>query len=404
MHKPFRFQEKKLHRPRISAFGRRFVLVFFIIFPVLAYSESSEPMGKDALDIFDAVHEIVKKTADDAIAKPSVNKPAPAPMQTQTLPTLPKKNQPTPAPANPGKSLPPPQKPATQNTVFNPVPPGNTVLTMEQTCELIGNKLGSVSREDCLSHRLSPSGGVSVNGIPILSKEYPPMPGRDSRARILLLGGIHGDEYSSISIVFKWMEILNKYHSGMFHWHVAPLVNPDGLLQKDSQRMNTHAVDLNRNFPTSPTQEEWLAASQSYWINETHRDPRRYPGPGPLSEPESQWVAEEIERFKPDAVISIHAPYGLLDFDGPPNTPPERLGQLYLSLLGTYPGSLGRYCGDIIKIPIITIELEHAGIMPQKNEIAAIWMDLVKWLTSHVQRRIPPEPSSNTSKTRHIPR
>ncbi|MBF0107651.1 MAG: succinylglutamate desuccinylase/aspartoacylase family protein [Magnetococcales bacterium] len=318
----------------------------------------------------DAVHEIVKKTAEDALQATGVGKQAP--------PVIPLAVMDSPGAALPANRM-----------------DGSTggILTMEQTCARIGEKLGSVSVEECLSHRLGVSGGVSVNGIPILLKEYPPLPGRESRARILLLGGIHGDEYSSISVVFKWMEILNRYHSGMFHWRVAPLVNPDGLLRPVSQRMNAHDVDLNRNFPTAPTVLEWIEASRDYWINQTHRDPRRYPGPGPLSEPESRWVAEEIVRFKPDAVVSIHAPYGLLDFDGPPNTPPERLGRLYLSLLGTYPGSLGRYCGDNIKIPIITIELEYAGIMPEKKEITAIWMDLVKWLTTHVRRRLPPDAS-----------
>ena len=67
--------------------------------------------------------------------------------------------------------------------------------------------------------------------------------------RILVIGGIHGDEYSSVSVVFKWMDILNIHHSGLFHWHFIPLSNPDGLLQPSSQRQNARGVDLNRNFP-----------------------------------------------------------------------------------------------------------------------------------------------------------
>ncbi|MBF0630254.1 MAG: succinylglutamate desuccinylase/aspartoacylase family protein [Magnetococcales bacterium] len=397
MHKPFLNLFIKPGGPHFFVTRRRLLHVSWILLALFSSTASGQPPGsdrKDALDLVDAVHEIVKKTADDAVATPGVNKSAPQPAPS------PPPTAPAPPPAQPRETIPPKGETRSDATT----PPAGKALTMEQTCELIGNKLGSVSTADCLSHRLMLSGGVSVNGVPIMIKEYPPLPGRESRARILLLGGIHGDEYSSISIVFRWMEILNKYHSGMFHWRLAPLVNPDGLLQKNAQRMNAHNVDLNRNFPTSPTHEEWIEASQNYWINETHRDPRRYPGPAALSEPESRWVAEEIARFKPDAVVSIHAPYGLLDFDGPPNTPPERLGRLYLSLLGTYPGSLGRYCGDNIKIPIITIELEHAGIMPDKPEIAAIWMDLVKWLTTHVRRRIPPDPSSSAGKTRQTSR
>ncbi|ABK42572.1 peptidase M14, carboxypeptidase A [Magnetococcus marinus MC-1] len=266
-----------------------------------------------------------------------------------------------------------------------PVQAGDTgalspLLSMEQTCQRIGNKLGSVSVQDCLSQELRPTGGYSVGGIPILVKEYPPLGQRLPRGRILVLGGIHGDEYSSVSITFRWLEKLNLYHSGLFHWRVAPLTNPDGLLQENSVRMNAHGVDLNRNFGTP----DWADKALEYWEKDTLRDPRRYPGPAPLSEPESRWIAQEIESFKPDVIVSIHAPYGLLDFDGPPKNPPKRLGSLYLSPLGTYPGSLGRYAGMYKKIPIITIELKYAGIMPSNSEIRNIWMDLVRWLSRNV--------------------
>lgn len=265
--------------------------------------------------------------------------------------------------------------------------PAQNRALLETLCKKIGNKLGSVSTKGCLANDFTVTSGRSVNGLPIVVKEYAPVGDRPPQARILLLGGIHGDEYSSVSVVFKWLKILDRHHTGLFHWRIAPLVNPDGLLRKQSQRMNQNNVDLNRNFPTASTDREWLAESQKYWLDETHKDPRRYPGPAPLSEPESRWVAEEIERFKPHAVVSVHAPFGLLDFDGPPNAPPERLGQLYLSLLGTYPGSLGRYVGIMRKTPIITIELEHAGIMPSKQEVRSIWKDLIRWLGGHVRDR-----------------
>ncbi|MBF0382080.1 MAG: DUF2817 domain-containing protein [Magnetococcales bacterium] len=261
------------------------------------------------------------------------------------------------------------------------------LASIDHICKKIGAKLGSVTEDGCLEENFTLSGGRSVNGLPIIMKEYPPLQNRTPQARILILGGIHGDEFSSVSIVFKWLKILNKHHSGLFHWRIAPLVNPDGLLRKESQRMNHNNVDLNRNFPTAATHEEWLSQSRKYWIDETDRDPRRYPGPSSLSEPESRWVIEEIERFQPHAVVSIHAPFGLLDFDGPPNIPPEKLGKLYLSLLGTYPGSLGRYVGSVQRVPIITIELEYAGIMPSKKEVKSIWKDLVSWLVGHVKDR-----------------
>jgi hypothetical protein len=268
-----------------------------------------------------------------------------------------------------------PRPPARPMTMYHP-----RALSVDETCRQIGAKLGSVSVEGCKNQQLRLSGGKSVLHVPILLKEYPPLPGHKAQGRILLIGGIHGDEYSSVSIVFRWMDILDVHHSGKFHWRVTPLVNPDGLLQTTSQRTNHNGVDLNRNFPT----RDWKNSSRSYWVTRTSRDPRRFPGEYPLSEPESRWIVREIQEFKPDVIISIHAPLGLLDFDGPPKDPPKKLGHIYLSLLGTYPGSMGRFAGEELGIPVITIELPYAGIMPSQQEIIAIWSDLINWLTNHV--------------------
>ena len=238
--------------------------------------------------------------------------------------------------------------------------PGSSI---KQTCQQIEAKLASIRHDECMQRQLSLSDGWSNNNTPILVKEYAPVADRKPKGRVLLLGGIHGDEYSSVTITFKWMQTLDHYHSGLFHWLVAPLVNPDGLLRPSSQRMNEHGVDLNRNFPTP----NWKAESEFYWINRTHRNPRRYPGPEPLSEPESRWLVKEIESFKPDVIVSVHAPHGILDFDGP-QAAPNHFGNLYLNLLGTYPGSLGNYAGVVNNIPVITIELPSAGIMPSRRE------------------------------------
>ncbi len=258
---------------------------------------------------------------------------------------------------------------------------------VSSTCRRIGNKLASISVEECMDVELEPSRGVAVSGTPILIKEYPPLPSRQPRGRVLLIGGIHGDEYSSVTIVFKWMAILDRFHSGLFHWRISPLANPDGLLRKRSQRMNANGVDLNRNFPCP----DWHASTRDYWVRRTSSNPRRYPGTEPLSEPESQWLDEEIRSFRPDVIVSVHAPLQVLDFDGPPAAP-KRLGSLHLNLLGTYPGSLGRYAGVYKEIPVVTIELPSAGIMPPVSEQKRIWLDLVRWLKT----RLPAEPVTHT--------
>ncbi len=249
-------------------------------------------------------------------------------------------------------------------------------------CGEIGDKLGSVSTQDCQQQHLSDSGQRSNEGRALAYKEYPPLNNKLPLGRVLLMGGIHGDEYSAISIMFKWIDKLNQYHSGLFHWKVIPLLNPDGLLQTTAQRQNANGVDLNRNFPS----QDWQALAQQYWRQRTHKNIRRYPGKTAASEPETQWFIELINTFKPDAIIAVHAPHQLVDFDGP-QAPPQNLGSLRLRRLGIYPGSLGNYAGVDLDIPVVTVELASAGIMPSNKEVTKMWVDLVGWLRKELPKR-----------------
>lgn len=254
---------------------------------------------------------------------------------------------------------------------------------VESACERISGKLASVSLRECRILDMQPSGHSSVEGFPLLVKEYPPLESRQPRGRILLVGGTHGDELSSISVVFKWMHILEKHHSGLFHWRINPLLNPDGALQRRHRRTNANAVDLNRNFITPGSH---FGAPLAYWYGKGGKNKRRYPGPYPLSEPETNWLYQEISHFKPDVIIAVHAPYSLVDFDAPSrDNAPRRIGNLYKNLMGTYPGSLGNYAGMHLGIPVITLELPHAGIMPTGNQISQLWTDLVRWLVRNVR-------------------
>ncbi len=257
----------------------------------------------------------------------------------------------------------------------------NAKHSVDSLCHEIGRKLGSVSTTDCLQQNLYHNGGLSFQGRPITTKEYPPLAKRRPLGRVLLMGGIHGDEFSAVSIMFRWMEKLDLYHSGLFHWQVVPLLNPDGLLRKKSQRQNHKGVDLNRNFPTP----DWHQLAHEYWVKKTYRNPRRFPGKVPASELETQWFMELIKDFEPDAIIAVHAPHKLVDFDGPTKAP-QQLGPLRLRQLGIYPGSLGNYGGVYLGIPVVTVELPSAGTMPNDKEISHMWVDLVRWLRNEVPK------------------
>jgi len=250
--------------------------------------------------------------------------------------------------------------------------------SVASVCKRISDKLASVAYQECASLNLQLSGHHSVDDTPLLIKEFPPLGKRIPQARILLVGGTHGDELAAISIVFKWMHTLEKHHSGLFHWRINPLLNPDGALRKKHSRTNSNGVDLNRNFMTPGNESD---AALEYWRVKTKESARRYPGPFPLSEPETIWLYEEIRDFKPDVVIAVHAPYSLVDYDAPDrNNAPRKIGHLYKNLMGTYPGSLGNYAGVHLGVPVVTLELPHAGIMPTKRQISRLWTDLVRWL------------------------
>ena len=177
-----------------------------------------------------------------------------------------------------------------------------------------------------------------------------------------------------------WLDALNQPAAQEFQWRIAPLINPDGLLAPKSTRVNANGVDLNRNFPTP----NWQQEAPRYWKVRTGSDPRRFPGKAPVSEPESRWVYNQIDVFKPDVIISVHAPFGVLDFDGPA-TPPQRFGRLIFDPVGVYPGSLGNYCGVHRNIPVVTIELPNALTMPSDVEVARIWQDMLNWVQRNVK-------------------
>ena len=134
--------------------------------------------------------------------------------------------------------------------------------------------------------------------------------------RVLVIGGIHGDELSSSSVALHWLRLAEQFPVDMtpaVHWRFIPALNPDGLFSQPPRRVNANGVDLNRNFPTP----NWERDAKTYWEKRTNKDPRRYPGTKPLSEPESAFLYQQMQSFKPQLIVSIHAPYGVLDFDGP---------------------------------------------------------------------------------------
>jgi hypothetical protein len=268
-------------------------------------------------------------------------------------------------------------------------------MSQNDWCKRLTPRLPEVSMAMCEKAALVPTGAASLMGFPILVKRIPARTAAGVQpVRVLLLGCIHGDELTASAIVFHWLQWINSAQAQQFHWHVVPVLNPDGLLAPRPQRVNANGVDLNRNFPTPG----WQQDAPAYWAKKTGKDPRRFPGKAPLSEPESKWVNDEIARFKPDVIISVHAPFGVLDFDGPAQ-PPRNFGRLMFNRVGIYPGSLGNYGGMHKKVPVVTIELPNALDMPPVAESRRIWQDMLNWIEKNVaqENAQPPATLQRTS-------
>jgi len=203
-------------------------------------------------------------------------------------------------------------------------------------------------RQACEKTQTS-EGCSSVGGEAIFHYEKLATP--TSAKKILVFSLIHGDETPAGAVGRYWMERLESIDPRN-SWRVIPVLNPDGV--KSKTRTNANSIDINRNFPT----KDWEKLAQVYWKERAGSNPRRFPGSGAGSEPETKCAIKHIEEFKPDFVVSIHTPLKVLDFDGPKVSFPK-YDYLPWKSLGHFPGSLGRYMWFERQTPVLTTELKE---------------------------------------------
>ncbi|MBV9469107.1 MAG: DUF2817 domain-containing protein [Abitibacteriaceae bacterium] len=203
--------------------------------------------------------------------------------------------------------------------------------------------------------------GHSVKGRPLLAYVL----GEGTNVTVIF-GAFHGNETNTASVVERLREYLKQHPETLAGCRIilVPKVNPDGLAMQ--QRVNAHGVDLNRNFPGS-------------WQPRVRR--MRYsPGPRAASEPETQGVMQLLKKYKPGKVVSIHSPFHTMNWTGERSRTLAFIMQQYNKYPTTdnigypTPGSLGNYCGRVLQIAIITLELpiESASLSWQANREALL--------------------------------
>lgn len=178
----------------------------------------------------------------------------------------------------------------------------------------------------------------------------------DGAKKVLMLGGIHGDETSAADLArLMTLSYKSKPAPETLTLMIIPEANPDGVAAKT--RFNSRGVDINRNFPAKSWRPEY-------------EQPRYYPGLKPASEPETLAMMNLIEDFRPHLIITFHAPLNCVNWDGPAERYATKLSELnhypLCSSLGyETPGSLGQFAGKDRQIPVLTFELSQAGVTPE---------------------------------------
>ncbi|MEK7691765.1 MAG: M14 family zinc carboxypeptidase [Bdellovibrionota bacterium] len=187
--------------------------------------------------------------------------------------------------------------------------------------------------------------GRSRIGLPMVAHRF----GSKGRGRLLLIGGVHGDEPEGVVAANGLLASFAESFEFALDVVVIPVFNPEGVIY--GQRQNSAGVDLNRNMPTRD------------WSPEI-KGPRYQPGPAPASEPESKALVKFLDEWKPSFVVSLHSWKPMLNTNGDcgefAKIVAEKTGYTMANDIGyPTPGSLGTYAGLERGMPTLTYEIER---------------------------------------------
>ena len=184
--------------------------------------------------------------------------------------------------------------------------------------------------------------GTSVEGESIAAYKT------EKRAEryLYLMAGTHGDEVEGVYVLKELFEWLKQDQDLELNIVLIPILNIDGY--RAGTRGNSHGVDLNRNYPSNA------------W-NSEYKNPKYYPGPSALSEPENQYLVKLFDKFPPYLLISFHSWKPLLNYNGDCKDIADFLSsynsyQVVDDISYPTPGSLGEYGPQQKQCPVLTFE------------------------------------------------
>lgn len=179
---------------------------------------------------------------------------------------------------------------------------------------------------------------------------------------LYLLGGTHGDEVEGVYVLaqlFDWLK--NQHDTQDLATVVVPILNPDGY--EAGNRVNSHGVDLNRNYPS----ENWTLE---------HKKEKYNPGPTALSEPENIFLDKLFQQYKPGFILSFHSWKRIINYNGDSQDIAVEISkfnnyQISEDIGYATPGSLGTYVPEKFEdCGVITFE---CPVFDEDLSLKAIW-------------------------------
>ncbi len=167
--------------------------------------------------------------------------------------------------------------------------------------------------------------------------------GNKNNPDVIVIGVFHGDEPQGEYLINQYLQTKNNTNL---------LFIP--RLNSNDTRVNKRGVDLNRNFPT----KNWELSENNEYFG----------GISPASEEETRFVIDTIEKYSPKVILTLHAPYKLVNYDGAKNDFDLEIVKKISQIMNypieesigyPTPGSFGTWAGIERGILTITLELDE---------------------------------------------
>lgn len=217
--------------------------------------------------------------------------------------------------------------------------------------------------------------GTSVQGREMVAYQFGNGP-----SMVLYVGAMEGNEQNSMVLLQKWIPQLDANPGKIPSYRtivVIPAINPDGVAA--DSRLNANGIDLNRNFPANNWQTQVTEPlANNVWTNDG--------GPNPLSEPESQALANFQLAHSPRLSLTMHSHGGIVEANDAGDS--DALGAKYAALAGyqaiptysignffnyTTTGAYEDWANDKLGEPVLEVELISPTADEFTRNLPALW-------------------------------